>query len=662
MPAQGVETISLNLDGNFAAKAKEDAAAGNALAGSLDRLAASSAGIKPPALGDAGAGIKGLGASSAGIKAIGADAKRTAAEIDKLKASSASPFGPLAPPKSDKVKEKEKAFDLKFRAAEAADAGSTLAKGAEAGKGSMSSGSEAIKGAARYLGEKGVDFALSGARWAADVAAGALKAGVEQSAAAQKQTAILDKLTGGQGELAFKMAMSLGGATGVAPEVAIERLKGLIGAKFSQEEIPLLFSAAADLGEVKGAEKGKTFLEQLEKTQAKGKATEESINGLAEAGISAESVLLQLAQKGEGLDKVRARLKAGEVSAKDFALAASAAVSKDFGGIAGKGLDAMWNRAKIGAVGVLSGFDLSPLDALGSKLDAAFAGDSGAELKKQISAAGSAVVALAGNITAADIKGAFEGIASAASTMAKGVGDAAEFAGETFKAWKEFSGANADEADTIERQIKLQTDKAQQRYDREQKAKAAAEIKPTSVDASPGVVAGGTGKGDATAGGIATGAALAAGMKKGVDDNAGLPAAATAAMVAGAIKAGDQQAQIKSPSRVMGTKGGYLAEGLEGGIDDNADKPARAAADMMRKTVRAGDGVGSSPGFGGSGASGGQGSSSGPPVVINVAVQATPGMTTGQASAIGDAAGSAAYLAWQAHKRRDARDAQEAVA
>ena len=53
---------------------------------------------------------------------------------------------------------------------------------------------------------------------------------------------------------------------------------------------------------------------------------------------------------------------------------------------------------------------------------------------------------------------------------------------------------------------------------------------------------------------------------------------------------------------------------------------------------------------------------SGPPVVINVAVQATPGMTTGQASAIGDAAGSAAYLAWQAHKRRDARDAQEAVA
>lgn len=693
MPAQGVETISLNLDGNFAAKAKEDAAAGQALVGALDKVGAAAAGIKAPALGDTGAGIKTLGAGAAasgagvdklgaavkdlpqlkkidgaaGIKALGEDAKKTAADLDKLKSSSAAPFGPIAPPKSDKQKEREKAFDMKFRAAEAADAAGEIKKGAESGKTSMTLGAEAIKGAVRYLGEKGVEFVSGAVSWAAQTAAAALKFGVEQSAAADKQEEILDKLTGGQGELAYRMSLSLGGETGQTPATALERLKGLIGAKFSQEEIPLIFKAAADLGEVKGQEKGKGFLEQLEKAQAKGKANEESLNGLAEAGVNAEAVLEQLAQKGEALDSVRTRLKLGQIAAKDFTLAAAGAVAKDFGGLAGKGLDATINRMKIAGADLFR-FDTGPLDELGGKINAALGGETGAELKKQLSAAGSEVIKLVGNITAADIKSVFSAAGSAATTLASGIKTAADAAMALWNFAKRVSGSGSHteggssgdaEGDAIEQEIAAGNRRAFIREQEIEKAKAHADKMKAAADAaSP--VAGGAGPADAAAGGAATGAALAAGLKKGIDDNANKPAAAAAAMVAGAIKAGDEAAQIKSPSRVEHRRGGYIAEGLAGGIDDSADKPERSAADMMRRVTRAGGEGGASPGLPGSSASGAQGNSSGPPVVIHVAVQTSPGMTTGHATAIGDAAGAAAYLAWQAHKRRDARDQQEA--
>ena len=143
----------------------------------------------------------------------------------------------------------------------------------------------------------------------------AVQYGVEQTAAAEKQKAILDKLTGGRGAVTFDLALSLAGETGQTPEVAIERVKQLMAAKFSTAEIPLLIKASADLGAVKGDEKGKALLEKLEMIANKGKVGQESLDGLSEAGVNATAVLEKLRKKGESLDAVRLRLKAGTIFA-----------------------------------------------------------------------------------------------------------------------------------------------------------------------------------------------------------------------------------------------------------------------------------------------------------------------------------------------------------
>lgn len=506
------------------------------------------------------------------------------------------------------------------------------------------------------------------------VAAG-VKYGIENTAQRQKNQAVLDKLTRGQGVEAEEFSKSLAAETGVDEDKAMERVKALIQAKFGKEDTGAIFRASADIGEVKGEAKAELFLKTLEKVQFEGAATTRSLEALKGAGVDKGDLLEGLKRAGETTEQVEARLKSGKVAADEFARAAAAVVQKDIGGVAGKGLDAMINRLKIGFGDLFDDFDLGPIEQLGGLLSDALSGEDGAKLKAGLTEAGDAVLKLAKNITADDIKSAFASIASAASTMAKGVGEAYEFASETFKAWKEFSGANAAEGEDIERQIKLQTDKAQIRYEKEQKAKAAAEEaakakaagagagpEPTDAAGAPALPGSVASKGLAKAGGDETGKAFADGMAKGVEENASKPAAAAAAAAAGMTAAGKDAIKSKSPSRVAEEQiGKTFDEGAELGITRNADKPAAAASRMMGRVVRAGAGgvesgaAGGLPGIGSGGVNG-----AGALSITNVF---SPTVNVqGGAPDVGqqvDRALLAAYPGWLALQRQAQRDAQE---
>ncbi len=528
-------------------------------------------------------------------------------------------------------------------------------KGGEGGADGMTLGSQAIVGAARYLGEKGVDFALSGAQWAAHIVKGAVTMGIEATASRQKNIAVLDRLTKGQGEIAEQVSKQLAGETGVGEDKAMERVKALIQAKFDRADTEMVFRASAEIGEVRGEGKAEAFLSILEKVQHEGKVTERALKGLAGAGVEKSALLEQLKQTGETTEQVEARLKAGGVAAKDFARAAATAVQKDIGGVAGKGLDAMFNRLKIGFGDLFDGMDegVGALEGLGGIVGQALSGAEGAKLKESISAAGNDVLSLVKNVKASDVKSLFEAAGSAATTMASGIKAAASAAAELWNITKQVSGRGShtetiDTGDAEEREAFLRNKAFNDKIAADQE-RAAAKAK-AAQEAAAGAGAG-SAAGQAAAGGYNAGKAYADGLAKGIDENAGKAAAAGAGAVAGAVKAGAAAQKSHSPSEVMAEKGGDYVEGYSLGIKRNAGRAADAGADMVTRTVRA-----AGPGAAAGGAAGGGAAGAAASLVMNVYQTLPPGSSaeTRAAARAGAEMAMPAFLALLRQAERDA--------
>mgnify|MGYP000075353905 FL=1 len=476
--------------------------------------------------------------------------------------------------------------------------------------------------------------------------------GVKATSTKIRNIAILDRLTKGQGEIAEQVSKSLAGETGIGEDKAMERVKALIQAKFDRGDTELVFKASAEIGAVKGEGKADAFLAILEKVQLEGKVTEKALKGLAGAGVEKSALLEQLKQTGETTEQVEARLKAGGVAAKDFARAAATAVQNDIGGVAGKGLDAMINKLKIGVGDLFDGMDegVSVIEGVGETIGKALSGAEGAQLKASISAAGNEVLALAKNITAADIKTLFSAAAGAATTLASGIKEAAGAAAALYNFAKQVSGSGSHmesgssgtaEGDAIEQEIAAGNRRAFIREQAIEKAKADAKRLEEATA--------GNAKGDAAAGGVQTGKAYADGLAKGIEENAGKPAAAAAAAMAGTIDAGKATAKIKSPSKVTEEEGKNLEEGRALGIQRNAWRPAAAAADSMGRTVNAGGATGGA--LGGSGGSAGGNNYTFAPVIT------IPGGS--DVGAAIDRALTLAYPAFLSMLRQSERDKRE---
>src|SRR5262245_9794815 len=74
MPRQGIETVGVDLEGNFKGEARESAAAAKGLADGLDKLGEASGRVKAPAL--VGEGDR--------LKALARDADAAARAVEKL--------------------------------------------------------------------------------------------------------------------------------------------------------------------------------------------------------------------------------------------------------------------------------------------------------------------------------------------------------------------------------------------------------------------------------------------------------------------------------------------------------------------------------------------------------------------------------------------------
>ena len=573
------DTYELNFQGNLEAKLAASRAAAAALESqfgdaksalkTLQDAANEELFAKSP-IAKARADVRALGAD---FRAAGAQAK--AAERDFAAAVKAA---------EKKAGAEKKASDRQAVAAyqyqkDDADqkAAATAAHYQQAGE-YLATGAAAVVSAALAIGAAGVGFVAAG-----------LKFGIENTAQRQKNTAILDRLTGGQGAEAEEFSKRLAGDTGVSEDKAMERVKGLIQAKFGKEDTGAIFRASADIGEVKGEGKAELFIKTLEKVQLAGSASEKSVKALLGAGVERSELLEGLKKTGETTEQVEARLKAGKVSANEFTKAATSAVQKDIGGVAGKGLDAMFNRAKIAADDLFDNFDLSGIEALGGKVTDALGGEAGAGLKVQITAAANSILDLTKNITAADIKGAFATAGEAATTAAAAIKTAATAAADLWNTIKQVKGSGSHTEqdkgglfgsgtdETIQHEIEQANLREQVRADQ----RAAREKE----------------KAEAAKAAVATGVAYGEGFAQGIEASSGKPIAAAAATGKGVVAAGNAAIKAKSPSREGEQSGGWYDEGWERGIAGNADKPAAAARAMGGGVVKAGNAgiAGSSP-------------------------------------------------------------------
>jgi hypothetical protein len=650
MPATETQTVGLDLVGNFGSKAETDAKAALKMAEALDALEAASAKVRgaPKSASDAmdALAAKYIKTKEAAEKAATWAAKFREEAALAYKAGNKG-WGDTLSAEANKlhphIAEEKNATALGYLGGLVGD---TLEAGAAKASPLLLAGgaaaAAAIVAASAYMLEKGVEL------------------GVRQTSEREAQTRILDKLTQGQGDLAYRVTMSLAGEKGVDPATAAERVKGLIQAGFDRSETEILFRASADLGEVKGAEKGKTFLELLEKTAAKGKVNEESLNDLAEAGVEAAGVLDLLRQKGEGLDAVRTRVKAGQVSVADFTKAVGGAVSAKLGGAAGNGLDAELNRAKITAASLFDDFDLSPVEGALKAVQEILVSPTGTELKDGIKDVGDSLLSFLDPLKTekgkADLKLFFHDVAGAAHDAAEvirevehGLGKVVDAAVWVSKAYKEIRGTQklaesvADNNGVIDlNEFAAKRDAERYGTDdlaaRDAARKAGAEARAAGLDVAKGY-----------ADGLEAGKPL-------VDKTM------RQLMEEGAIEPANEALDRHSPSKVFAGMGRDSVLGYAKGANDNAAVASDATADMAEQSIAAARRPGLL-GPGGLGASGGGGAGAAGVVVqmgsVVVQVTAAPGVSVAEARAMGEAAGDGFVARVQAVIREMSRDNTE---
>jgi len=496
------------------------------------------------------------------------------------------------------------------------EAAKGIKSGLETLKGVAKGDAESIKtalGAGGLALEKGATLAAQSAIAigvaTAGLVAGVVKLGVESSAAEAKQKRALGYLTrafgestgagrgvGKQGDVAYRVTLALAGEKGIEPAKALERMRGLIDAKFGRAQAELLFRVSADLGEVKGEGQAEALLSQLEAVKRlddklndarnrglkyyraieieRGGAQAAALDRFGEAGIRASEVLKQLALKGESLQQVSLRLRRGRIDADAFAKAVATVAGKDVAGAAGKGLDATLNRLKIGFSDLFTGWDLTPLDEAGKKIDSALSSDAGRDLKKAIGEVGAAVLGLTGDLSEADLKAAFTSAAAAAR-------DLVPYIRATYETFK-------DLVDLIKEADKMGLFEPIKAPLRELDALA----KATADKPEPPKSAEEAGK------------AFDAGLAAGIDADLAKVKAAGARAGDAAAHGANEALGIRSPSRVAMEQGKYYGAGWEIGIDQGAPRVAAAARRLAGGVANAGAGSGGSAGgdaFGGQG-------------------------------------------------------------
>ena len=610
------------------------------------------------------------------LKAVRAEAKAAAAELQRAKAAmqardtkgrflSASDKALITPPDMKGILDVNAIPQALRESAKGANPFQSLLKGVESVFGTK--GADAMMGGARNLVEAGdrlapIAPALGAA--AGGLAAGAavaLAAGVAigygaaqllaagtkmaliESAQRQRSIGILDKLGKGQGAKDYDVAVKIAADIGAdSVEPVLKQYGKLLKAGFDKETIKLVIKASADLGAVEGEEKAKGFLQQLEKAANKGKVNEESLNAMAEAGISVDAVLKKLAKSGESLDAVRARVKSGAVDAKVFAKAAASAVEDQLGGISGKGYLAGLARLKLGFSQLFTGLDMKgPEEALAT-LNDVIGGGKGAELK-------AAFTELFGEISKAifdpfrgtegkaRIENITNGIIGLAKVTASAVRIAAPLIERLITGFSVLAGLD-ESYPAVRALVGLKNVLV-----------GIVSLDPKQVLA--GIAGAFGGLTDLVFGQdlFALGNQMIAGLAQGITSGAGGVIEAIVSTVKAAIGAGKDAAVVQSPSKEFAWQGRMWTEGLAQGANDNADAPARAVTGVVDGSIAA------ARARGGAGAGGAAGAEGGGAPGLTIIQHFGPG-TAPEIAAAAKTGAEAGYEVWRQNARRFARE------
>lgn len=402
-------TVGLNLGGDFAAEAERAAQAAIKLAAGFERAGESAAKLKTPPLADDSAKLKGVAreAESAAKSFDKLRAARTAAsqKAGGLEGAEKEAFGWLnrvpsslaqAPPTISGFQKLVQGIDKVF----GPNAAGAFVKGAEGVVGIGEKYGGAIKGAGAVLSAGGAVVATAAVALAAAAAllvVAGIKIGAEAIKFGIEQTSIREKIQNAIGASGYEVGIKVAAQYGLDTDVAFQQVKGLLAAKFKEDEIPAIVRISVGIGELKGEEKAKGFIDKLEVQKTKGgKATEETVKGFAEVGIASDAVYKKLA---ETLDitvaQAQAKVKAGMLDTAVVLKAVQAAASDQFGPIAdkvGKSVPSLLSRIKLAFSQLFTGFDLGPLKGALGNLATTLEGPGGKRLFEAVSRFGSTVI------------------------------------------------------------------------------------------------------------------------------------------------------------------------------------------------------------------------------------------------------------------------------
>jgi hypothetical protein len=639
----GTETVSLNLAGDFAAQAQAAASAADALQSRLGAL-------KPPSGLDRmqqqlkAFQVEAAAAEKAAAKFLGQADKSRSSSFDSamksfLGSRSAMPeaLQPKITPKLDFAKN---AFAGVFSAVGNAF-GPEAASGLRDGAGQVINAAEKLApvmpllkagGAAIGAGAVALGAAAVALVYGAAKLAGAIVSfGIEQTAAREKQAAIFRGLGAAGGE---KVAIKLAADFGLDTDKAMEQVKGLLAAKFSQEEIPAIIRIAAGISAVRGEGKAQAFLEKLETQAAKGgKASEDTIKGFAEAGINVDSVWAKLAAKlGVSVKQAQAKVKSGAVDMKTALDAVKDAGAEGFGGVAdelGKSVPALLGKIKIQFASLFAGMDLGPMKGALESVSKILGGPAGEKLGGALSRMGNAAIKA--------LFGPFEGEKGEErlTKFLHAITNAIDMATNVIVAVAPYIEKVIDGFSRIfgDRQTENATGFQRALFGVLDAFTALATLDPGGfLDAIINI---GAGIGGAFIGIVldATDAGLqvARGFAAGISGGAGEAIQAAIGMAQGAVSAVRQALGVASPSKAFEFLGDMSKEGFIAPMNDNGGDVAAAGKSMAESAIG-----GAASAGGDAGAGGGAGASGSRVYNITVQVVAAAGQdaqATGQAIA-----------------------------
>lgn len=632
------ETVGLNLGGDFAQEAERAAQAAIKLAEGLQRAGESAAKLKTPPLADDGAKLKSVAREAeAASKALDKlrDARKAASQkAGGLEGADKEAFGWLnklpsalaqAPPTFSPFQKLVGGIESWFGPKGA----SAFVKGAQGVVGVGEKYGAAIKMGGTAIAAGGAIVAAAAVALLAAAAAltiAGIKIGAEAVKFGIEQTSIREKIQNAIGASGYEVGIKIAGQYGLDSEVAFRTVKGLLAAKFKESEIPAIVRIAVGIGELKGEEKAKAFIEKLEVQKTKGgKATEETVKGFAEVGIASDAVYKKLAQTLHiTVAQAQAKVKAGLIDTAVVLKAVQAAAADQFGNAAdgiGNLVPVLLARVKLGFAQLFTGFDLGPLkDALRNAAEL-LEGSEGAQLKAAFSEAGSEIIkTLFGPFQGPEGKQRMIAVMAELISLLHAVKDAAKEAAPAVKSLIDLV-ASADKKD-LSQIVKGQK-------------KGSDLAGPGMINEGLGGVLGGLlGDGGMLPGalgemgpkGLPLGSAFVDGIAQGINDN-GAAIAAAAGLSAELLATVRGGLDIHSPSGKAAEIMGYFGDGLVKGAanDGGAAEAGASLAEQVSGSTQQGLGAGGAGGAAGGGRGGG---------AINITINISG--AGGDAQAMGD--------------------------